>query len=131
MSKGEVQYFLMFFAGIAAFWLGGEAVSYIPAVTHNATLAGVIALATTLAIYGLVFAVLLLVTLGQQRSLKSILISTVLVLLLAVGSAQLLVTLGHGHIHNKLDVGFLTFASYIMYGAIYVLGNTLARRLSR
>ena len=131
MSKGEIQYFLMLLAGIAAFWLGGEAVSYIPAITHNGMLAGIIALATTLAIYGAIFVVLLFVTLGENRALKPILISTVVVLLLAVGSAQALVTLGHGRIHNQLDVGLLTFASYILYGVIYVLGNLLARRLAR
>lgn len=129
MSKGEVQYFLMFVVGIAAFWASGYAAGMLPAM-H-----GVIALAAglvvTLAVYGLIFAVLQLVLLGRNRSAKAVAISTVVVVVLAVIAAQVVTQVAKGHIHNKLDLGLLTFGLYLFYGMFYVLGNTTARRLAK
>jgi hypothetical protein len=128
MSKGEVQYFLMFVVGIAAFWASGYAVGILPAM-HGA-MAVVAGVAATLLVYGLIFAVLELVLLGQNRAAKPVAVSAVIVMILAVVGAMLLQKVAAGHIHNKLDVGLLTFALYLLYGLFYVIGNTIARRLA-
>jgi len=130
MSKGEIQYFLMFIAGIAVFWLSSYAVAYLP-VIHSTNLANIEGLVATLAIYTLGLVLLLLLTLGRRRSPKAIVTPAIIVIILALAGAQLLVHAGHGRIHNMTDLGVLTFFSYILYGAFYVLGNTIAQRLAR
>ena len=129
MSKGEVQYFLMFVVGIVAFWASGYAAGFLPAM-HGA-MALVAGLLATLLVYGLIFAVLELGLLGQNRAVKPIAIATVIVVILAVIAAQVFTHVAKGHIHNKLDVGLLTFGLYLFYGLFYVIGNTTARRLAK
>jgi phosphoglycerol transferase MdoB-like AlkP superfamily enzyme len=130
MSKGEVQYFLMFVLGIAAFWLSGFVSGLVP-VMHNHMLAQVAGLVVTLAVYGLVFVALEAVLLGRDRALKPILVPAIIVVVLAIVAAQLLVKVASGHIHNNVDLGLLTFALYLFYGIFYVIGNTVARRLTK
>ena len=129
MSKGEVQYFLMFAMGIAAFWVSGFVAGMLPAM--HGVMAMIAGLAATLAVYGLSFGVLELVLLGRERSLKAVGIATAVVAMLALAAAQLLTKIAAGHIHNQLDLGFLTFALYLFYGFFYVIGNTIARRLAK
>jgi hypothetical protein len=93
-----------------------------------ALVAGLVA---TLAVYGLIFAVLELVLLGRNRAVKPIVISAIIVVVLAVIAAQLVTQVARGHIHNKLDLGLLTFALYLFYGLFYVVGNSTARRLAK
>lgn len=128
MSKAEIQYFLMFIAGIAFFWVAGLAVPYLPVLSNS--LAGIEGLVVTLAIYTLGFALLLLFTLGGHRSSKAIAITAAIVAVLALAAAKLIVVVGNGHIHSQVDLGLLTFVSYVLYGAFYVIGNTVAQRLA-
>jgi hypothetical protein len=130
MSKGEIQYFLTFAAGIAAFWLGGQAVAHL-GFPHDRLLAQTLARATILAVYGAGLALLLTFTLGAQRSLKGIVIATVSIMALALLVAISLVHVTAGHIHTQVELGLFTLVYYVIYGLLYVLGGVIARRFSR
>lgn len=129
MSKGEIQYFIMFIAGIVFFWVAGLAVPYLPVL--SASLAGIEGLVVTLAIYVLGFALLLLFTLGKRRGVKAIGIAAAVVAALALTAAELVVHLGNGHIHSQFDLGILNFVLYLLYGPFYVIGNIIAQKLTR
>jgi hypothetical protein len=125
----DVLYVATFTLGFGAFWLSGRVASLlVHAVDRH--IAGWVSLAVTAGVYGLILGLWTIVAL-RKLSLKAMLGAAIPAVILGMVAAQGILRLASGHIHSLLQVGLLTFALYICYGAIYVLGLVIARRLAR
>ncbi len=128
LMASDTTYFLTFAAGMAAFWLSGRASALLPAMKNNG-LAIASGLVVTGAVYGLGILVLSLVLLRHFG--KGTLVSTGMAVVLGLASAQVIVRLAAGHIHNRTDVALLTFVLYLCYGLIYVISLAAGRRFAK
>ncbi len=130
MSKGEIQYLVTFAAGIAAFWLSGQAVAQLADPHLGHFIAEAWHLSVTLGVYGLCMAALAVLIYGRSRNAKAIIVAAVCAVILAAVGAQLLLHL-IGLVHTKQDLGFFTFAAYLLYGLFYVVSAAVGRRFAR
>lgn len=128
MSKGEIQYFITFAAGMAVFWLSGVVSAHLP-ILSNHFLAQTAALLTAAAVYGFGMLLLSLGLYGSRRSTKAVLIATLVAVVLALVGAQVLVRLAAPFVHNKFDFGIFNFVAYFIYGLFYVVSAWAGRRV--
>lgn len=129
MSKGEIQFIVSFVLGMAFFWLSGKATSSLP-VMNNQVLALTVGIIASALVYGAGMAVLAAVTLGAKRSLKAILVATVIAMVLAELTAQVLLRPLAGFVHNNTGLAFLMFVLYLLFGLYYVVSGLIARRVA-
>lgn len=128
LLSSDVKYFLTFGAGMAAFWLSGHASQLLPAIKSQ-PLAVVASMVVTAGIYGL--GMLIVAFLTFKKNGRPAVIATITAILLGIGSAQVIIRLAASHVHTKSDLAFLTFALYLCYGVIYVIGVSLGRRFAK
>jgi hypothetical protein len=124
----DIQYLLTFAAGMGAFWLSGQASAYLPVVKDRG-LSMILGMAATAAVYGLGMALWTFIMLRRRALVKPVVVATVLAVILALLSAQVILRLATGHVTTMMHLGLLTFALYLCYGTIYVIGLAVARKL--
>jgi|GEM_PF-5165565 len=131
MSKGEIQYFITFAVGIAAFWLSGQAASQVRDPHLGHFIAASLGLIVTLAVYGLGMAILALLLYGRSRTLKAVIAAAASAVVLAALGAQLLLHFVARLVHTSRQVGYFTFVAFLLYGLFYVVSAAIGRRLTR
>jgi len=130
-SSTDLQFILTLAAGMGAFWISGRLPLLIPAklLPHNYQAAAVIGIALALVGYGLGMAAWNWLWLGR-RSLRPALISALIAMILALAAMLALAFTGAGHTHTTNQMAILAFVLYLAYGAFYVAGWAVARKLS-
>lgn len=124
----DILYLVTFTLGMLAFWASGHAAAFLPRLA-DPQLAVAASLLTTAGVYGLVMLVLALVVL--RRHVLGALATTLISVVLGLGTAQIVIRLAAGHIHSKQDLGILTFVLYFLYGGIYMLALAVGRKLAK
>lgn len=130
LKKDDLIIIATFALGMGAFWLIGIVGTYLPYL-KNHSLAIAVSLTVTALIYGLIFAGWTALVIRRRQAVKGIIVGSVLTIALGVVAAQAILRLATGHVHTKLDLAWLTFALYVCYGSIYVVGLAVVRRRSR
>jgi hypothetical protein len=126
----DLQYLLTFAAGMGAFWLSGQASTLLPVVKDRG-LSMALGMVVTAAVYGLGMALWTFVLLRRRALVKPLLVATVLAVVLGILAAQLILRLAAGQITTMMHLGLLTFALYLCYGTIYLIGLAVAKKLAK
>ena len=130
MSKAEIQFLVSFVAGMAVFFLSGQAAAHLP-IMPSQLLAQVVGTIVSGGLYGLGAAMLAWFTLGADRSVKAVLIAAAVAIVLAELTAQFLLRAIAGYFHGTTGLTMLMFVMYLLFGLYYVFAGLIARRFAK
>lgn len=128
MSKAEIQFFVSFIAGMACFWLSGQAAAHLLVIPGPLGL--VVGTIISGGLYGLGMAVLAWFMLGSERSIKAVLVAAAVAIVLAELTAQFLLRAIAVYFHGHNGLALLMFVMYLLFGLYYVLAGLISRRFA-
>jgi hypothetical protein len=131
-SSSDIQLLLTFVAGMGAFWLSGNLPSILHinfSITGHQILSFAANLCVALVIYGVIMFGWSLALLRSRGALKPSLMAATTAIILALISSLILTWMGlHG---VAIPLAVLAFILYFVYGAYFIIGLAVARRLAR